>query len=121
MNLNTVIQSITSALETVRNVLVPIPGLLLVCTSSRRPGFLSTLTSAKVYADMNQNENDEILKAFIYNVIDKIKKNIQDDGVCFVAIPPNQIVVNLNGGNMGGPAVLVGSNKNYVFAWAIIR
>ena len=67
------------------------------------------------------NENDEIVKAFVYNVVEKIKQNIQDDGVCFVAIPPEELKFQLTGGNAGGPFVLDGKNENYVFAWAIIR
>ena len=107
----------------VRTVLVQIPGILLICTCSRRPGFSSILASAKIYADMKyaQNENDEIVKGFVFNVIDRIKKNIQDDGVCLVAIPPNGLILQLVGGNAGGPVVLNGSNVNYVFTWAIIR
>ena len=68
-----------------------------------------------------QNDNDDIIKAFVFNVVNSIKKNIQDDGVCFVVIPPNELVVSLVGGNVGGPIVLTGSNVNYVFAWAIIK
>ena len=79
--------------------------------------------SAKIYADMNyaQNENDEIVKQFVFNVIDRIKQNIHDDGVCFVIIPPGELRVELSGGNAGGPVVLDGSNTNFVFAWGIIR
>lgn len=47
--------------------------------------------------------------------------NIQDDGVCFVAIPPGELKFQLVGGNAGGPLVLDGQNINYVFTWAIIR
>ena len=85
--------------------------------------YVLILTSAKVYADMTyvQEDNDEVVKEFTYNLIDHIKQNIQDDSVCFVAIPPNELMVNLNGANAGGPVVLVGSNINYVFVWAIIR
>lgn len=68
-----------------------------------------------------ENENDEIVKNFVFNVVDMIKKNIQDDGVCFITIPPNQLMCQLTGGNAGGPLVLTGSNKNYVFVWGIIR
>lgn len=67
------------------------------------------------------NENDEIVKAFVYNIVERIKQNIQDDGVCFVAIPPGGINLSLSGGNAGGPVSLTGSNVNYVFTWAIIR
>ena len=70
---------------------------------------------------MHQNENDEIVKKFVFNVVDKIKKNIQEDGVVFVSIPPGELKLQLNGANGGGPVVLTGSNKNFVFAWAIIR
>lgn len=123
MNISTLIQSISAALSATMASLTPLPGLLMLCTSSRRPGFSSILASAKIYADMEyaNNENDEIVKAFVYNVVQRIKQNIQDDGVCFVAIPPGGINLSLAGGNAGGPVSLTGSNVNYVFTWAIIR
>ena len=123
MNISGLISIVNGALDRTRVALQKIPGLLLICTCSRRSGFSSILTSAKVYADMAyaNNENDDIVKEFVFNVIDSIKRNLQDDGVCFIAIPPGSIQLQLNGGNAGGPAVLVGSNKNYVFTWAIIR
>ena len=68
-----------------------------------------------------QEDNDEIVKEFTFNLINRIKENIHDDGVCFVIIPPGSAQFQLNGGNMGGPLVLTGSNKNYAFCWAIIR
>ena len=79
--------------------------------------------SAKAYADMVyvSDDNSKIVKEFTYNLINRIKLNIQDDGVCFIAIPPGGLMFQLNGGNAGGPAVLTGSNKNYVFAYGIIR
>lgn len=71
---------------------------------------------------MNYVENnDEIVKEFTFNLINRIKMNIQDDGVCFVAIPPGELKFQLVGGNAGGPLVLDGQNINYVFTWAIIR
>ena len=122
MNISSIIQTISSAIDSVRNVLAPIPGLFLICTCTRRPGFSSIITSAKIYADMNQNENDEIVKKFVMNVVDKIKKNIHDDGVCFVIMPPGSLAFQLIGSNAGGPIVFSETqNLNFVFAWAIIR
>ena len=114
---------ITNALDKTRVALQKIPGIFLICTCARRPGFSSILTSAKVYADMTytQEDNDEIVKEFTFNLINRIKMNIQDDGVCFVAIPPGELKFQLVGGNAGGPLVLDGQNINYVFTWAIIR
>lgn len=122
MNISSIIQTISSAIDSVRNVLAPIPGLFLICTCTRRPGFSSIITSAKIYADMNQNENDEIVKKFVMNVVDKIKKNIHDDGVCFVIMPPGSLAFQLISSNAGGPIVFSETqNLNFVFAWAIIR
>ncbi len=123
MDISSLISTVNEVVDKTRVALQKIPGLLLLATASRRPGFSSILTSAKVYADMTyvQQDNDEVVKEFTYNLIDHIKQNIQDDSVCFVAIPPNELMVNLNGANAGGPVVLVGSNINYVFVWAIIR
>lgn len=130
MNLNGLIQVVSSSLDAVRGFLAPIPAFLMLCTATRRPGFLSTLTSAKIYADMNLESNDDIVKAFVYNVVDKFKQNLQDDSVCFIAIPPGELKFELIGGNAGGPIVLnenpansneAPSNATFVFALGIIR
>lgn len=122
MNINGVIESILAVVEKVRAALPPLPGILLLCTASRRAGLSSILMAAEAFADTNVDSPfDDILKGFIYNVVNRIKLNIQDDGVCFVAIPPGGLRFSLQSGNAGGPIVLDGSNTNYVFTYAIIR
>lgn len=122
MNISSLMSLVTMALDRTRIALTKIPGIFLICTCVRRPGFSSILASAKVYSDMNYVENnDEIVKEFTFNLINRIKLNIQDDGVCFVAIPPGELKFKLVSGNAGGPLVLDGQNVNYVFTWAIIR
>ena len=131
MNISSLTSSITEVLDRIKVPLAKIPGLFLTCTCSRRPGFSSILASAKIYADMAYvQENDEIVKKFVYNVINRIKMNIQDDGVCFVIIPPGEMKFQLAGANAGGPIILnespadsskSPSNNNFVFVWAIIR
>ena len=123
MNIGELINLTSATLENVRHKLQKIPGLFLTATCARRPGFSSTITSAKIYAEMTylQRDYDDIVTEFAYNVVDKIKMNLQDDGVCFVIIPPGELKVKLTGGNGGGPIVLDGSNKNFIFTYAIIR
>lgn len=123
MDISGLISIITEGLERARIVLQQIPAILLLCTCTRRSGLSSIIMSAKIYADMNyaENENDEIVKQFVFNVIDRIKQNIHDDGVCFIVIPPGELRVQLVGGNAGGPVTLDGTNTNFVFAWGIIR
>lgn len=136
MNITSVIEAVLTMAERVRNALVPIPGLLLLSTSSRRPGFSSILTSAKIYSDLNIDtsagvtNNDEILKKFIFNVVDKIKLGLHADAVCMMAIPPGEIQYVLTGGNPMGPIIFnqdpeneekTPSNKEFVFVFGIIR
>ena len=132
MNISSLLSIVTNALDRAKVFLAKIPGLLLICTCTRRPGFSTILTSAKVYSDMDyvQEEYDDVLKEFVFNLINRIKMNIQDDGVCFVIIPPGEMKFQLVGGNAGGPIVLnespqdtqqIPSNNNFIFAWAIIR
>lgn len=133
MNIAGLVQIVSSAVDAIHSFLAPIPGILMLCTCTRRPGLSSILMSAKIYADMNQNENDEIVKKFVFNVIDKIKRNLQNDGVCFVIIPPGELKFQLIGANAGGPIILnesptsspekpePASNNSYIFAYAIIR
>ena len=131
MNISALMSLVTRALGRIRIPLFKFPGIFLICTCARRPGFSSTLTSAKVYADMNYVENnDEVVKEFTFNLINRIKMNIQDDGICFVIIPPGEMKFQLAGGNAGGSIILnespadskkVPSNNNFIFSWAIIR
>jgi len=123
MNISSLISIVSTALDKTRVALQQIPSLLLICTCTRRPGFSSILASAKAFADMKyvSEDNDEIVKEFTYNLINRIKLNIQDDGVCFIAIPPGGLQLQLNGGNAGGAVVLTGSNQNYVFTYGIIK
>lgn len=123
MNIKNIVENTLTLLNKVKVPLVKLPGLIFLCTCSRRPGFSSVLTSAKIYADMNyaNNENDGIVKEFVYNVVNRIKMNLQDDGVCFIAIPPKELDLRLMGGNGGGPIILEGTNKNFIFTYAIIR
>ena len=123
MNLKSIIDSTLSIINKTRKKLEKLPGFFCVCTCARRPGFSSIITSAEAYAEMHyvQEEYDDVVTEFTYNLINRIKENLHDDGVCFVAIPPGEIQVKLAGGNEGGPVELNGSNKNYVFTYAIIR
>ena len=132
MNISSVIQTVSSAIDSVRGALAPIPGTLMLCTCARRPGFSSILTSAKIYADMHQNENDEILKKFVMNVVDKLKNNLHDDAACWVVIPPGALKFILTGSNAMGPVVfrdaknpdpydLTISNGHFIIAYGIIR
>lgn len=132
MNISSLLSIVTNALDRAKVFLAKIPGFLLICTCTRRPGFSTILTSAKVYSDMDyvQEEYDDVLKEFVFNLINRIKMNIQDDGVCFVIIPPGEMKFQLMGANAGGPIVLsespqdtqqIPSNNNFIFAWAIIR
>ena len=122
MNIPGVIETILSAVDKVRTFLLPLPGILLLCTASRRIGLSSIIMASETFADTGINDpNAEVLKKFIYNVADVIKMNIHDDSVCFIAIPPNELRLQLTGSNALGPAILTGTNINYVFVWAIIR
>ena len=121
MDISELIHIVNVSLDDVRTRLKTLPGLFIEATTSRRPGFSTLIASSKIYADMYQNEYDDVVKGFVYNLVDKIKKNMQDDGVCFVVIPPNELDLQLAGANVGGPIILNGTNKNFVFTFAIIR
>lgn len=132
MNISSLISLVTGALEHTRVFLAKIPGILLICTCTRRPGFSTILTSAKIYADMNyvQEEFDDVVTEFVFNVVNRIKMNIQDDGVCLIIIPPGEMLFQLTGANAGGPILLtespsdtskLPSNNTFIYAWGIIR
>ena len=123
MVISGLIKAVTNLLNIVRPPLAAIPGFLLLCTAFRRPGISSIIMSVKTYADMHyvKQEYDEIVKKFVYNILNRFKLNLQDKSVCFIIIPPGELILSLTSGNVGGPLVLNGTNLNYVFAWGIIR
>lgn len=121
MNIAELIENFMVVIDKARVALQPLPSIMLLCTCMRRPGISAVVTSAKIMGDMEQNENDDVVKKFIFNVVEKIKLNFQDDAVCFIAIPPGELRFKLMSANGGGPIVLDGTNNSYVFMWAIIR
>ena len=124
MNISNILALINTALSGVLEILKPIPGFLLLCMSNRRPGIESILMAAEIFSNLKLSREDgfdDVLTKFIFNYVRILKENLQDDGVCLIVIPPNELKFQLTGGNAGGPIVLTGSNKNFVLCYGIIR
>ena len=122
LGITEVINAISGLLGEARGPLIPIPGILLKCTAMRRPGISAAVAAARAFSNqIKGNFEDDTLKRFIFTFVETLKTNMQDDGVCNIAFPPGSFLFRLEGVNGGGPVVLIGTNKNYVLGWGIIR
>lgn len=122
IGISEIINAVSGLLGEARAPLLPIPGILLKCTAMHRPGLSAAIAASHTFSSLGkENNGDDILKRFIFNFVETLKTNMQDDGVCNIAFPPGSFLFRLEGVNGGGPVVLIGTNKNYVLGWGIIR
>lgn len=123
MNISEILKSVLTLLGKVRAPLVPVPAIMLSCTSARRCGLSAIMTAAGVISDLVQNdeENGDVLRQFITNVAIIIKQNILADAGGFAVVPPGGFQFLLEGANAGGAITALGQNENFVLVYGIIR
>lgn len=122
IGISEIINAVSGLLGEARGPLIPIPGILLRCTAMRRPGISAAVAAAGTFSSqIKGNFEDDTLKRFIFNYVETLKTNMQDDGVCNIVFPPGSILFQLSSANAGGPVTLIGTNNNFVLAWGIIR
>lgn len=130
MNLKQVTEYLDHALEVVRQPVTKITGFMVYATSIQRPGLSKIKISSEIISDnetlgINTGKmpdgTDNVVNAFVYNVVEKLVDNIKDEAMVECVIPKGSIIVNAQGGNAGGPVVAVGTNINDAKGYGIIR
>lgn len=119
MTIDSLVSTMTNAMESAKTPANVLPPLLLKCTSMVRPG----LSAYKIASEIIKN-NKEIgiptepgpdgspnkINQYTYNVVKCIVDAIKNDASVQSTIPMGSVMVQANGGNAGGPVVAIGYN-----------
>lgn len=130
MNLKQVTAYLEHALEVVRQPAVKLAGFMIYATAVQRPGLSKIKISSEIISDneglgINTGQmpdgTDNVVNAFVYNVIEKLVDNLKDEAMVECVIPKGSVIVNAQGGNAGGPVVAIGTNINDAKGYGVIR
>lgn len=119
MNISSLVNTVTKALETSKTPANILPPLLLKCVSLARPGMSVYKTAAEVIKNNalfdiprgpNPDGSANKINQYTYNLCKCIIDAIKNDASVQAAIPSGSIMIESKGGNAGGPIVTVGRN-----------
>lgn len=125
-----IVEKITNLLNKARTPIIPIPAILLLCSVFKRPGMSCMLTSANVIKRQSEfgaptgplpDGSKNMMNALIYVNMCETMKELRENSVVEVVIPPSSIVINSFGANAGGPVSSVGTNALPIKGYGIIR
>ena len=99
--------------------LVPLPAIMVVCASVRRPGLSPMLISSRIISrqsefgarvgvniDGSPNMGNQLIRVMVEEII----RGIKMEGKVTVAVPPGGITTVGTGENGGGPMVVTSNN-----------
>jgi len=130
MNIKKVLELTNKAIDAARKPANKIAAMLIYATAVQRPGISKLKISSQIIADNEPlginigqmpDGTDNVVNAFVYNVVEKVVDTLKDDSMVECVIPSGSIVVQANGANAGGPIVSVGTNINNAKGYGVIR
>lgn len=119
MNISSIVDTISSAIEGSKTPVNILPPMLLRCTSLLRPGLSAYRIAAKVIqnnkalgipTEENPDGQQNFINSYTYNIVKEIVSAIKNDASVQTSIPASSILVQATGGNAGGPVVCTGTN-----------
>jgi hypothetical protein len=130
MTVESIVTSIKNLFGAVRVPLVPIPAMMLGGGASGRPGISSMMVASNVIRRLpevgapvgpNTDGTANIYEGIVRLIVEEVVKAIKLDGKIEIAIPPDAIKSVGQGGNAGGPVVVVSKNVNPVQGVGVLR
>lgn len=125
-----IVEKITNLLNKARVPFVPIPAILLLCSVFRRPGASCMIAAANIIKRQSEfgaptgalpDGSKNMMNALIYINACETMRELRENAVVEVVIPPNSIVINSFGANAGGPVASVGTNTLPIKGYGIIK
>lgn len=119
MTLSTIVDSITTTLDSSKMPANILPPLLLKCTALNRPGLSAYKIASQIIqnnkalgipVEDNPDGSANLINQYTYNVVKCIVDAIKNDASVQVAIPMQSLLIQATGGNAGGPVTVFGSN-----------
>ena len=120
MNVSNIVENISSFMKKWVSVpLIPIPPIMLVCASVKRPGMSPMLISARIISrqgefdgrvGVNIDGSPNKMNQLIRIMVEEIVKAIKMEGKVTIGVPPGGITTIGTGENGGGPMVVTSNN-----------
>ena len=120
MNVSNIVENISSFMKKwVSAPLIPIPPIMLVCASVKRPGLSPMLIASRIISrqgefgarvGVNIDGSPNKMNQLICVMTEEIVKAIKMEGKVTVAVPPGGITTIGTGANAGGPIVVKSNN-----------
>ena len=131
MNVSNIVENISSFMKKWVSVpLIPIPPIMLVCASVRRPGLSPMLISSRIISrqgefgarvGVNIDGSPNMMNQLFYVIADEIVTALKMEGKVEVAIPPGGITTIGTGANAGGPVIVTSNNVTPISGNGIMR
>lgn len=119
MNISDIIDNITNTLDSAKMPANVLPPFLLKCTALNRPGLSAYKIASRIIennkalgipVEDNPDGTANLINQYTYNVVKCMVDAIKNDASVQVAIPQQSLLVQVTGGNGGGPVTCIGSN-----------
>lgn len=130
MNINAIINTITTTLENAKLPANILPPMLIKYTSLMRSGLsaykitanvIQNLKSLGIPTEENADGSMNLITAHDYALVKAIVDALKNDATIQVAIPDKSILIEAVGGNAGGPIFVTGTNKMDSLANGILQ
>jgi hypothetical protein len=132
MAITNIIQKLSSFIQNKLSIpLIPIPAIMLICSTLKRPGVSPMLITARTinrlgsevgaHIGVNIDGSPNMMNQLCYIITDEIVKAIKLEGKVEIAIPPGGITSLGFGANSGGMVSVTSSNIMPVSGSGIIR
>lgn len=131
MNISSIVQSITSFVKDKMSIpLVPIPAIMMICSTIKRPGLSPMLIASRIITrqqdfgapvGVNIDGSPNMMNQMFYVIADEMVNALKMEGKVEIAIPPGGITSIGTGANAGGPVVVTSNNIMPVSGSGVMR
>lgn len=110
--------------------LIPIPAVMLVCASLKRPGLSAMLISSRIISrqgefgarvGVNIDGSPNMMNQLIQVMTEEIVNAIKMEGSVEIGVPPGGITTVGTGENAGGPVIVTSNNLTSFNFKGIVR
>lgn len=131
MALTNIIEKLSNFIQNKLSIpLIPIPAIMLICSSIKRPGLSPMLITARIInrqqefgapIDVNIDGSPNLMNQMFFVIVDELVKALKMEGKVEVGISPGAITSVGFGANSGGMVSVTSTNVSPIFGSGIMR
>lgn len=119
MNINQIVETVTTTLDSSKIIPNVLPPFLLKCTALTRSGLSAYKIAAQIIennkalnipTEENPDGSDNKINQYTYNVVKCIVDAIKNDAVVHMVTPSRSLLIQAIGANAGGAVTCTGTN-----------